>query len=345
MTCEEVFNQFKNFLYKIAHKWSAQYNIDDLFQVASIGLTKAYNAYDVDKNIFFMTYLGTITENEIKMFHRKMKKHANVGSLDDITYIGKDGDSISLLEMVADEINYEDLAIENIASNELMILTNNLSEREKTIINYIFIDRMKQPQIAKKLDVSQSYVSRIVTKTLKKLKSEYEKGGIYLNTKDNHRNDCFKYFSENDNQPKEKLIKYIIDHWGYAPITAENYYRVWKRAYLQENHNVNNPGNEATITKESMENETVNKPDIKSEEKKVEGLITTSKVEHKKVEFTLGGILQPTELKGRIMNYKMLDNGISMRRPNGNTVMPISFNEIDIIICELQEIKKVFSRE
>lgn len=73
MTCDEVFNQFKKFLYKTAYKWSSQYDINDLVQVAGMGLTKAYNTYDVDKGIMFITYLATIVNNEIRMYNRKNK--------------------------------------------------------------------------------------------------------------------------------------------------------------------------------------------------------------------------------------------------------------------------------
>lgn len=73
MTCSEVYEQFKNFLYKIAYKWSKQYDIEDIFQIAGVALTKAYNAYDADKGINFITYLATIVSNEIRMYHRKMK--------------------------------------------------------------------------------------------------------------------------------------------------------------------------------------------------------------------------------------------------------------------------------
>lgn len=82
LTLEETFYQFKNFLHSRADKFgfdsqvlyeNANISHDDAFQVASVGLIKAYNTYNPEAGIMFITYLSTVVDNEILMFMRKQK--------------------------------------------------------------------------------------------------------------------------------------------------------------------------------------------------------------------------------------------------------------------------------
>lgn len=315
MTCSEVFKQFKNFLYKTAHKWSVQYDIDDLVQVAGIGLIKAYNSYDAGKGILFMTYLATIVNNEIRMYNRKNKKHIGVKSLDCSVKEDKDGNSMTIMDLISDDTDYEEMAIQNVNKSQLYVLLEHLKPEEKIIVKYRFIDGLTQRQIAEKLNITQSYVSRLVKFYLKKMKKYYESGVLNVNVKNNTREECFKYFSENDNENKSVLISGAIKKYGCTQGTAESYYYRWKSEY----------------NKPKAENEDDVNPAKKSIYQKVKDFKPK------------GGILQPMELRGKIMCYNLYDNGngFNMKRPNGTTVMPIEFSEIQDFIKELQEISKV----
>lgn len=315
MTCTEVFDQFKNFLYKIAHKWSFQYDINDLVQVAGIGLVKAYNTYDASKGILFMTYLATIVSNEIRMYNRKNKKHTGIRSLDCAINEDKDGNSLTIMDLISDDTDYEEMAIQNVNKLELSILLKCLRPREEMIIRYRFIDGLTHKKIGQRLNLSQSYVSRLTESSLKKLKRYYESGVLNVNVKNNTREDCFRYFSENDNKDKNILIDDVVNKYGCTQGTAESYYYRWKSEYAKP--------------------KTESKDGINSIQKS-----TYEKVKDFKPK---GGILQPMELRGKIMCYNLYDNGngFNMKRPNGTTVMPIEFLEIQDLIRELQEISKV----
>lgn len=327
MTCSEVLEQFKNFLYKTSHKWSKQYDVEDIFQIAGIGLTKAYNTYDVDKGINFITYLSMIVSNEIRMYHRKNKKHSGVKSLDGSLSVDKDGNSMSLIDVISDDIDYAEIAVENInriwTKSVLVNLIQYLNSREKMIIEDKFINGLTQRQIQDKLKLSQSYISRLIKNSLEKMKKYYESEEFNVNV--NTRKECFKYFSANDIKDKVELINDVVKNYGCTHGTAENYYYTWKSQYL---------GNK-NVSKLKMKE--TNSIDIKDT-----SIVKKSKYEKVKEFKPRNGILQATDLRGKIMCYSLYENGngFNMKRPNGNTVMPIDFIELDDLIKELQAVKK-----
>lgn len=173
MTCSEVYEQFKNFLYKMAIKWSRQYEVEDIFQIAGIGLTNAYKRYSADKDIKFMTYLYMAVKNEILKYHSKNEKHAGIKSLD--CPIGED--TITLIDMLADETNYEEIAVENINKAEISNLVESLikclNQREKMIVKYRFTDGLSLRKIGEKFNISGARVDVIVDSSLRKMKNYY----------------------------------------------------------------------------------------------------------------------------------------------------------------------------
>lgn len=307
----------------MAHKWSGQYNIDDLIQVAGIGLTKAYNTYDIGKGILFMTYLATIVSNEIRMYNRKNKKHIGVRSLDCTIKEDKNGNSLTIMDLISDDNDYEEVAIQNVNKLELITLLKCLKPGEEMIIRYRFIDGLTHKEIGQRLNLSQSYVSRLIESSLKKLKKYYESGVLNVNVKNNTREECFKYFSENDIKNKTELIKDVVKKYGCTEGTAENYYYAWKSKYM---------GNE-------------DMPKVRPKENNVNNINSAKKTTYEKVKDfkPKNGILQAMELRGKIMCYNLYDNGngFNMKRPNGTTVMPMEFSEVQDLIKELQEISKV----
>lgn len=71
MSIEEVYQQFKNFIYKQCQSWLGKYEFDDLQQVAFIGLQKAYEGYEVDNGVQFLTYAAMVIGNDLRIYHRK----------------------------------------------------------------------------------------------------------------------------------------------------------------------------------------------------------------------------------------------------------------------------------
>ncbi len=149
---------------------------EDFISIGTIGLIKAVNSFNPDKNIRLATYAVRCIENEILMVIRAEKKLVNEVSLEEP--IGKDseGNEISLIDILAnDEESVFIEALKGIHQQKLYGAINScLTKREKEIIllRYGLLDKNPIPQreVAKKFGISRSYVSRIEKKALEKLK-------------------------------------------------------------------------------------------------------------------------------------------------------------------------------
>ena len=165
----------------IAKKYSST-NIDqdDLISIGSIGLIKGINSFDSEKNIKLATYTARCIENEIFMFLRTNKKRVGDVYLNEPIGKDKDDNEITLQEVIENnERNVEDevdlkLKIKKLYDKKKEILKN----REKIIIELRFGlngDKPKtQKEIAKMMNISRSYVSRIESKALLKLSREIQ---------------------------------------------------------------------------------------------------------------------------------------------------------------------------
>lgn len=159
---------------------------DDLIGIGTIGLIKGVDSYDFDKNIKLTTYVAKCIQNEILMYFRKVKGEAisNI-SLNDSIGFDKDGNEISLMEVIKD--NTEDFASvlqrkDNISliSDYFKVLTNR--ERDILTKRYGLMNKkeMTQKEIAKELRISRSYVSRIEKRALTKILREFIKNNKSL---------------------------------------------------------------------------------------------------------------------------------------------------------------------
>ena len=153
---------------------------DDLISIGTIGLIKGINSFNPDKNIKLATYTARCIENEILMFIRSSKKRKAETYLNEPIGKDKDDNVVTLQEVLEnDEKNIEDLIDLKFKIKELYEKINNiLDEREQIIIIMRFgLDGNKpktQKEIAKLLNISRSYVSRIETKAIKKLSQNIE---------------------------------------------------------------------------------------------------------------------------------------------------------------------------
>lgn len=154
---------------------------DDLVSIGTIGLIKAINTFNPQKNIKLSSYASRCIENEILMHFRNGRKSSQDVSLNDTIDTDKDGNPLTLMDIIASDM---DVAEDVDTKIHLDVLNDYIDEvltpREKEIIIKRYgIGGMKtetQRELAKKLDISRSYISRIEKKALDKLRKRYEKG-------------------------------------------------------------------------------------------------------------------------------------------------------------------------
>lgn len=153
---------------------------DDLVSIGTIGLIKAINTYKPEKNIRLSSYASRCIENEILMHFRNIKKASHDISLDDSIDTDKDGNPLTLIDVVSIDYDIvEDIDNKMNLDKLYVYIDEVLNEREKEIIKYRFglynVDPLTQRKIAKKLNISRSYVSRIEKKALSTLRKRYER--------------------------------------------------------------------------------------------------------------------------------------------------------------------------
>ena len=156
------------------------HDIDDLIGIGTIGLIKGIDTYSPNKNVKLTTYVAKCAENEILMYFRSDKKNSkNVSLYEGISY-DKEGNEITILDVLkTEDVDYlEDIYI-NDNVKLLKEYLNVLNDREKEIIKYRYgldnTDEITQKEIAKKLGISRSYVSRIEKRAITKILREFIK--------------------------------------------------------------------------------------------------------------------------------------------------------------------------
>ena len=154
-------------------------NIEDLISIGTIGLIKAVNTFRPDKNIKLATYASRCIENEILMYLRKYSGIKNEVSIDEPLNVDWDGNELLLSDVLGSDPNEISLYIENEAEKEMLNdLVSSLCDRERIIMQLRFglggMDEMTQKDVADKLGISQSYISRLEKRILTRLKVEIE---------------------------------------------------------------------------------------------------------------------------------------------------------------------------
>ena len=153
---------------------------DDLISIGIIGLIKAIDSFKYDKKTKLATYASKCIENEILMTLRKNKHRDKEASLEDTIAYDKDGEDLLLLDIIeSDEKSIDEILLKRDRLNKLEKYFEKLEPREKEILTYRFglfdTPELTQVEIAKKLDISRSYVSRIEKRALYKLLQEFKK--------------------------------------------------------------------------------------------------------------------------------------------------------------------------
>ena len=160
---------------------------DDLISIGTIGLIKAVSTFDYTKGIRLATYASRCIENEILMHVRASKKTAQDVSISDPIDTDKDGHPLTLIDVIAeDDTILDDLDLKINAEKLYRYMQECLDDREKEIIEwrYGLVGKdLTQREVAKKLNISRSYVSRIEKKALEKLKRRFDAGDVPLAAK------------------------------------------------------------------------------------------------------------------------------------------------------------------
>ena len=166
----------------VVKKYQCQdYDTEDLLSAGTIGLIKAVNTFDVDKGSRLATYAARCVENEILMLLRAGKKRAKEVSLFEPIGTDKDGETVSLVDVIEMEKpkTIDQLILDQDIKELYQAFDQKLTENEKQVISMrygLFKGKEHtQREVAGVLGISRSYVSRIEKKAIGKLREEFEK--------------------------------------------------------------------------------------------------------------------------------------------------------------------------
>ena len=151
-------------------------DLEDLVSIGSIGLIKAINTFSSNKNIKLATYASRCIDNEILMFLRKNKKIKSEVSIDQALTLDTEGNELHLEDIIGTDKDIISKEIEGEYDKQVMlkeILSLKPRDREIMILRYGLLgtDEYTQKEVAEKLGISQSYISRIEKKVIKKLQN------------------------------------------------------------------------------------------------------------------------------------------------------------------------------
>ena len=155
-------------------------DMEDLISVGSIGLIKAINSFNNNKNIKLATYASRCIENEILMFLRKTKKIKTEISLEEPLNADLDGNELILSDILATDYDIVYKSVENGVEKQLLWqVILKLPPREQEIMLMRFglngVDEKTQKEVADMMNISQSYISRIEKKILGKMEKEMKR--------------------------------------------------------------------------------------------------------------------------------------------------------------------------
>ncbi len=179
---DKLINHNLRLVAHVAKKFNGAAEADDLISVGSIGLIKAIDSFKPNKGSQLSTYASRCIENEILMLLRSNKKHKVCISIEETIGVDKDGAELTLRDILPqrDEDDPDKIVIHRVTIDEVTDrMSKLLDEREFKVVSlrYGLTDGVEhtQQEIAKMLDISRSYISRIEGKAIGILKEEYAK--------------------------------------------------------------------------------------------------------------------------------------------------------------------------
>ena len=182
---DKLINHNLRLVAHIVKKYAGTSEADDLISVGTIGLIKAINTFEYGKGTQLSTYAARCIENEILMLLRVSKKHKNVMSLDESLGQDKDGNDIELADIIpADEEEVLSQVENNVITAKInKLIDEKLSKRESEIIKMRYgiggKPALTQREVASKLGISRSYISRLETKAIEIIKKEVSQDNFF----------------------------------------------------------------------------------------------------------------------------------------------------------------------
>lgn len=151
---------------------------EDLISIGTIGLIKGVTSFNGCKGTRLATYAAKCIENEILMYFRTQKKNQNEIFISDPIETDDDGNALTFMDIVCEDEDIAENLDLKLNSQKLYEFIKTLPEREKKILTLRYglynTTPMTQKKVAKKLDISRSYVSRIEKKAIEKLKRQFD---------------------------------------------------------------------------------------------------------------------------------------------------------------------------
>lgn len=170
----------------VAKKYQGSYDMDDLISVGTIGLIKAVNTFKEGKGTQLATYTARCVENEILMLLRADKKHRNTASLSDVVGTDKDGNELTLMDLLAvDDDSVFTKVEQKVKSGKFKeIVISLLNEKEYKVISLRYgLESgvsLCQREVASLMRISRSYISRIEKKAIEKLRKGIKKDEYFV---------------------------------------------------------------------------------------------------------------------------------------------------------------------
>jgi len=233
---DELIKHNLRLVFYITKRYENEYYKDDLDSIGIMGLIKSINTFDIEKGYEFTTYASKVINNEILMFFRKENKYIQVDSFEKTIGHDKNGNELSLNDILADE-NSDFTEQYDLTEEEMLIrrAVKKLPEKERNIIEMHFGFNGNKPhtqkEIAQILNFSQSYVSRLITKILPEVKSKFLKEKIIVkkfDIKEIHPNmteviffSLINLFPEEDIKLYQKYRNLNITNRAILPSTIE----------------------------------------------------------------------------------------------------------------------------
>lgn len=177
----ELFRRNDGFNFYMANRFGNVAESDDLVSLSRIGMVKAYKTYDIKSGVKFITYAYNVIRNEILMYNRKILRSKSEIYLDTPLSVDSEGNELTYLSILESDFRegpeYQYEQKEELKSMYRAI--EGLDPRDRCIIVSIYLRGKTQREVAKMLNLSQSYISRIERRTLLKLRKDIEKVNIY----------------------------------------------------------------------------------------------------------------------------------------------------------------------
>lgn len=180
----------KHNLRLVAHvvkKYQSAEDSEDLISTGTIGLIKAIDSFNVNKGVSLATYTARCIENEILMLLRASKKYAGTVSLSDVIGVDKEGNELTLMDLICDDGESVFMKVEKKTERKklLEIIKNCLNDREYKIICLRYGLKgsapLPQREVASFLKISRSYISRIEKRAIEKIRAEIKKDNVLFN--------------------------------------------------------------------------------------------------------------------------------------------------------------------